>query len=106
MITPIHLLFDYGIYEFLNKTGAVHTSGIDLILLFSENLIDLDHLFSRPIYKFKRNPFKTHPIHKKWKYVLVLAILLLFYRPTLFLGIGIMSHFFMDYLYLKIYKIK
>lgn len=101
MITPIHLAFDYILYLIVGKFISVNT--LDLILLFSENLMDLDHLFSRPIYKFRRNPFKTHFLHKNWKIVSLIAIIFLFIRPIMFLGIGIMSHFFLDWVYVKLF---
>ncbi len=101
MITFIHLVIDFAIWIVIGKVGLINTS-IDLFLLFSVNLIDLDHLFSKPIFSEKRNPFKTHFIHKQWKLLLILAIVFLFIRPIMFLGIGIMSHFFLDYVNVKL----
>jgi hypothetical protein len=106
MITPIHLLFDFGAFTLLNELGVVHGTGTDMILLFSAELIDLDHLFSRPIYSVGRNPFRTHFLHKKWPVILAVAILFLFYRPILFLGIGLLAHLFLDYIYTLIYRSK
>jgi hypothetical protein len=101
VITPIHLAFDYIIYLIFGN--FIKTNVLDLILLFSVSLIDLDHLFSKPIYKFKRNPFKTHFLHKQWKFVLIIALLMLLVRPIMFLGIGLMSHFFLDWIYVKMF---
>ena len=101
MITLIHLVIDFAIWLMLG-VGLINTSVIDLFLLFSVHLIDLDHLFSKPIFSKKRNPFKTHFIHKQWKLLLILAIVFLFIRPIMFLGIGIMSHFFLDYINVKL----
>ena len=106
MLTPVHLLFDLGIYSIMDKANIVAINNADLWLLFSAELIDLDHLFSRPIYHSRRNPFKTHFLHKKWLAIITISILLVFYRPTLFLGIGLSSHLLMDYFYIKIYRIK
>ena len=78
---------------------------IDLVLVLSSNLIDLDHLFSNPIYHPKRNPFITHFLHKRWKVAIIFSILVLFYRPLMFLGIGLLLHFFLDYLYIKREKV-
>lgn len=100
MIIFVHLAFDIIIYLLLGK--LIPTNLFDLILLFSINLIDLDHLFAKPIYHPKRNPFITHFLHKPWKILLIITILTLFFRPILFLGIGLLSHLFLDYLYVKI----
>ena len=100
MITFVHFAFDIIIYLLLGK--LMPTNLFDLILLFSVNLIDLDHLFSKPIYHPKRNPFITHFLHKQWKILLIIAILTLLFRPLLFLGIGLLSHLFLDYIYVKI----
>jgi len=106
MITPIHVGFDLGIYFLLDYSSLVEINNIDIYFLLSAQLIDLDHLFSKPIYHPRRNGFKTHFLHKKWKYLSIISIIFLFYRPLLFLWIGLLSHLFLDFLYLKIYKIK
>lgn len=46
-------------------------------MLLSAQCIDIDHLFSRPIYDPKRNGFKTHFLHKNWKLLTFVAFLLL-----------------------------
>ncbi|PIP27064.1 MAG: hypothetical protein COX30_04070 [Candidatus Moranbacteria bacterium CG23_combo_of_CG06-09_8_20_14_all_39_10] len=106
MITPVHLIFDLGAYFFVNKIDFVNANNLDLLLLFSSELIDLDHLFSKPIYHPRRNPFKTHFLHKNYRTILIVAILFIFYRPVLFLGIGLLSHLLLDYFYIKIYCLK
>lgn len=96
MIIPIHLAFDLIFYSLLNN--FINVDLTDLILLFSNSLFDLDHLFSKPIYHPKRDPFKTHFLHKKWQTVLMVAIIILFFRRIMFLGIGLISHLFLDYI--------
>ena len=106
MLTPVHLLFNFGIYTFVDKTHIIKdVNGVDLWWLFSAELIDLDHLFSRPIYQKLRNSFKVNILHKNWKWLSIISFILLFFRPVMFLGIGILSHFLMDYLYNKIYHL-
>lgn len=105
MIIPVHVLSDTAIYFLSGNLGLVETSPSDLVLILSAGLIDLDHLAVRPIYHPRRNPFLTHPIHRNWKIVLVVAFSLLLFRPVLFLGIGILSHFFWDWVYVRIYKL-
>lgn len=106
MITPIHLIFDLSAYFLVNKIDIVDANNVDLILLFSAELIDLDHLLSKPIYHPRRNPFETHILHKKWPIILTISILFMLYRPALFLGIGLLAHLFMDYCYVKLYHLK
>ena len=106
MITPIHLIFDLGVYSLVNKISIANANSVDLLLLFSAELIDLDHLLSKPIYHPRRNPFKTHILHRNWLVILIISILFILYRPVLFLGIGLLSHLIVDYVYVKIYRLK
>jgi len=106
MITPVHIVFDVAIFYMIYITGIMDVQFSDFLLILSASLIDIDHLFSKPIYHPRRNPFKTHFLHKKWKIILVLSLGLFFMRPTIFLGIGIISHLFLDYLYITLYKIR
>ncbi|EKD66506.1 MAG: hypothetical protein ACD_49C00038G0040 [uncultured bacterium (gcode 4)] len=106
MITPVHIAFDLGVYFVLKEAGLVTTNNLDLLFLISAQLIDLDHLFSRPIYHPRRNWFKTHFLHKNWLGVIIISLVFMLYRPLLFLWIGLISHIFLDFIYLKIYKIK
>ncbi len=100
MITPIHIIFNLIVFFFLDQIISVNF--FDFIFLLSAELIDLDHLFPRPIYHPKRNPFKKHFFHRNWKFILVIATILLFIRPIMFLGVGLISHLFLDYIYIKI----
>ncbi|MDO8561459.1 MAG: DUF6122 family protein [bacterium] len=105
MTTPTHVAVNLGVFLALMQVPAIEPNYTDLALMLSSNLIDLDHLLSRPIYHPKRNPFKTHFLHKQWRGLLVLSILMLFVRPVAFLGIGLLLHFFLDYLYTKREKV-
>ena len=106
VLTPTHSFFDTIIYFILNYFGIIKFRYFDLILLYSAGLIDLDHLSSKPIYDPKRNPFKAHFLHKQWKTIIVLSIIaIFFYRPLAFLGIGLLSHLFLDYIYIKKHKL-
>ena len=102
MLTPTHGFFDTAIYFILTYFDIIKFRYFDLALLYSAGLIDLDHLFSKPIFDPKRNPFKAHFLHKKWKTIIIFSIIpILFYRPLAFLGIGLLSHLFLDYIYIK-----
>ncbi len=64
MLTPTHSFFDTIIYFGLNYFDIIKFRYFDLIALYSAGLIDLDHLFSKPVFDPKRNPFKaTYNIH-------------------------------------------
>ncbi|MFZ5955704.1 MAG: DUF6122 family protein [Nanoarchaeota archaeon] len=102
MITVIHIAFSLLIYLILNKFIIIKAN---IVLLLSAELIDLDHLFSKPIYVKKRNPFKTHFLHKHWITLLIISIIFLFIKDLMLLGIGIISHLFLDFLYIKIYHL-
>ncbi len=105
MTTPTHITVNLGAFILLIQINSLSLNYVDLLLITTSNLIDLDHLFSRPIYHPKRNPFKTHFIHKRYKLVLLFSVIILFIRPLMFLGIGLILHLFLDYLYIKREKV-
>jgi len=106
MLSPIHISFNLLLLSIIAYVKILNVSIIDLILLLSSEFIDLDHFFSRPVYHPKRNPFKTHFLHKKWLSIIIISLGLISFRPTTFLGIGLLSHLFLDWIYIKINKIK
>jgi|SRR3989344_469339 len=101
MTTPTHVAVNVGTFFLLTQVPGIHPDYVDLGLIVGANLIDLDHLLSRPIYDPKRNSFKAHILHRHWKIILALSVVMLFVRPVMFLGIGIMLHYLLDYLYNK-----
>ncbi|OHA17398.1 MAG: hypothetical protein A2830_03965 [Candidatus Taylorbacteria bacterium RIFCSPHIGHO2_01_FULL_44_110] len=94
-----------AVFLILSNIPGIEANYYDLALIISSNLVDLDHLFSRPIYHPKRNPFKTHFLHKKWMYMIALSFILFFVRPVMFLGVGLLLHFLLDYIYIKREKV-
>jgi hypothetical protein len=104
MLTPTHIVFSLAVYFILIKLGVIGFTISLLILLLCAELIDLDHLFSKPIYKKGRNPFKTHFLHKNWLILLVLSFVLIFVRPVFTLGLGLICHLFLDLVYVFIRK--
>lgn len=106
MTTPTHVAASVGVFLIATQIESLNPNYIDLALVVGANFIDLDHLFSRPIYDPKRNSFKSHFLHRHWKIVSLLSLGMLFIRPLAFLGIGILLHFFLDYLYNKREKIE
>ena len=101
MTTPTHIAVNLGVFLLLMQRNGLNPDYADLSLLVGSNLIDLDHLLTRPVYDPKRNSFKTHVLHRNWKMGLFVSLLMLFIRPLLFLGLGIMLHYFLDYFYNK-----
>ncbi len=102
MMTLTHGGFDTLMYCGLDYFGVITFRYHDLLVLYSASLIDLDHLFSKPIFDPKRNPFKTHFLHKNWKVVILFSLVVLFfYRPLAFLGLGLLSHLLLDLIYIK-----
>lgn len=98
MTTPVHLAVNFGIYLALAQVPSIETNYTDLALILGANLIDLDHLLVRPIYVPMRNSFKTHLLHKPWKCVLVVCACLMLFRPLMFLGIGVATHYLLDFI--------
>jgi len=101
MTTVEHVAVNLGAFFILTRVDGLNPNYVDLSLLIGSNLIDLDHLFSRPIYNAKRNSFGAHFLHKHWRMVSLLSLGMLFVRPVAFLGLGILLHFLLDYLYNK-----
>ncbi len=58
-------------------------------------LIDLDHLLANPIFDANRCSINFHPLHSY--YAIVAYVLLLFFKKTRLLGIGLVIHIFADY---------
>ena len=102
-ITPIHLLFNFTIYTILLISTPLQFSYIHILFLALAELIDLDHLNKKQIYKKNRNSFKHHFFHKNWKITSIVAILLLPFPPLSFLGFGILSHLLIDFIHLKLF---
>lgn len=100
MTTPTHVAADLAVFLVLLQIPSVNPNYYDLVLIIGSNIIDIDHLFSRPIYVAKRNPFIKHVIHKKWILLILISLVLVFIRPVLFLGIGLMIHMLLDYIYI------
>lgn len=101
MTTPTHIAVNLAVFVLLIQTKIVDPNYADLTLIICSNLIDLDHLLSKPVYHPKRNPFTTHLIHKKFKFIVAFSLLLIFFRPLMFLGVGLLLHLLLDYIYIR-----
>ncbi len=101
MTTPTHVAADIAVFLALTHVPGLNPNTADFVLLIGSNLIDIDHLFSHPIYHPRRNPFTTHTLHKSWLVLGAVSCALLFIRPLMFIAIGLLLHFALDYLYVR-----
>ena len=87
----LHLGFPFLIaYFFFYKEWRL----IYLILL-ATMLVDLDHLFSLPIFQADRCSIHFHPLHSYYA-ILIYVAMLFFKRPFNIIGIGLLLHMFTD----------
>jgi hypothetical protein len=64
------------------------------LIMISTMLIDLDHLLATPIFDPNRCSINFHPLHSY--YAIAVYVLLLFFKKTRLLGIGLLIHLFAD----------
>ncbi|MCB0446829.1 MAG: hypothetical protein KDD03_04850 [Gelidibacter sp.] len=57
-------------------------------------LIDLDHLLATPLFDANRCSINFHPLHTY--YTMVVYVLMLFFKKTRLLGIGLVIHIIAD----------
>ena len=88
----------------LSITSNIPFTLTNMILLCSSELIDLDHLLTKPIYEKGRNPFQTHVLHKNWKYLLAISVIVLPFKHINVIALGLISHFLLDYIYVKLWE--
>ena len=105
MITLIHIGFNLMIYFIISVIAGFDIQLPLILLLISVELIDIDHIFTKPIYDSRRNSFKTHFFHKYWQCVLFFALVLLFFNPLFIFGLGLISHLFLDWIDVKLHKL-
>lgn len=67
------------------------------IILLATMLVDLDHLFSTPIFEANRCSIGYHYLHTY--YAMVVYVLLLFlHKPFNIIGIGLLFHMLTDFI--------
>ena len=59
-------------------------------------IVDMDHLLADPIYDPERCSIGFHPLHSYW--AIGIYFLMMFWRKTRLIGIGLMIHMALDYL--------
>ena len=65
-------------------------------LLVLTMLVDLDHLLANPIFDPNRCSINFHPLHTYW--AIGIYFILLFFKKTRIIGIGLVFHMLTDYL--------
>lgn len=65
------------------------------LLMLATMLIDLDHLLATPIFDPHRCSINFHPLHTYWAFGTY--VLLLFFRKTRIVGLGLVLHLLTDY---------
>ncbi len=66
------------------------------VIMLATMLIDLDHLLAVPIFDPGRCSINFHPLHTYW--ALGIYLLLLFFRKTRIVGVGLVFHLLTDYI--------
>ena len=64
------------------------------LILLATMLVDLDHLLATPMFDANRCSIGYHLLHSYW--AIILYIVLLFFRKTRVIGIGLVLHMLTD----------
>ncbi len=86
----LHLLLPLVFCFYFFKTDWKKYS----LIMLSAYLIDLDHLFSDPVFDPDRCSIGFHPLHSY--YAVGLYALLVYFPKTRIPGIGLLIHIFVD----------
>ena len=65
------------------------------LFMVSTILVDLDHLMAKPIFDPTRCSIGYHFLHTEW--AIGCYVLMLFYKKTRIVGIGLVLHMIVDY---------
>ena len=65
------------------------------LILLATMLVDLDHLIANPMFDPERCSIGFHLLHSYW--AIGVYLLLLFFRKTRIIGIGLVLHMVTDY---------
>ena len=67
---------------------------VAFFIMISTLLIDLDHLLATPIFEANRCSINFHPLHTY--YAMMVYAVMLFFKKTRLLGIGLATHILAD----------
>lgn len=88
----LHFLFPGLIaYVFFRKNWK-----IAWLIMIATMLVDLDHLFANPIFDPDRCSINYHFLHTY--YAMGVYVLLLFFRKTRIVAVGLLLHMLTDYI--------
>lgn len=86
----LHLVFPAAIAYVFYRQQWVKV----YLILLATMLVDIDHLFANPIYDPCRCSINFHLLHSYW--AIALYVLLLFFKPTRIVAIGLLWHMVTD----------
>ncbi|WP_417857797.1 DUF6122 family protein [Xanthomarina gelatinilytica] len=66
------------------------------LIMLATMLVDLDHLLATPIFDPGRCSINFHPLHTYW--AMAGYVVLLFFRKTRIIAVGLLFHMFTDYI--------
>ena len=91
---PVHLLLHFLVPGVI--AGVFYRSQWRkaYIVMIATMLVDIDHLFSSPIFDPNRCSIGTHPLHDP--FFLPLFLVLSMVPRSRFLGLGLIIHMFLD----------
>ncbi|AFL81850.1 hypothetical protein Aeqsu_2390 [Aequorivita sublithincola DSM 14238] len=73
------------------------------LIMLATMLVDLDHLVASPIFDANRCSINFHPLHTYW--AMAVYTVLLFFKKTRIIAVGLLFHLFTDYLDCELFKI-
>ena len=88
----LHFIFPAIIAVIISKEAWIKI----YIIFLATMLIDLDHIFSTPIFESLRCSIGFHPLHA-W-IALIIYFLLLLYPKSRIIGIALLLHLLTDYI--------
>ncbi|MFC4212488.1 DUF6122 family protein [Pedobacter lithocola] len=97
MQTFIHYFLHFGFPFFITCLFFKKDWKKVYLILIATMLVDLDHLFSNPIFQANRCSIDFHPLHTYYA-MIVYVILLFFRKPFNIIGIGLLFHMLTDFI--------
>jgi hypothetical protein len=90
----LHVLLHFAAPALVALAGKAGSWGQRYLWLLAGLVVDVDHVLATPIYAPDRCSMGFHPLHT-WPALLLYAALLA-YRPTRWLGVGLLLHMALD----------
>lgn len=90
----LHVLLHFAVPALVVLAGKAGGRGRRYLWLLAGLVVDVDHLLADPVYVADRCSIGFHPLHT-WP-ALLLYLLLPLFRPTRWLGFGLLLHMALD----------